>query len=65
MYGPNTDQPEFYSYLKSEIENTYSNQYIIMTGGFNVLMYKGLDTMNDKKLNYPKAQHEFQNIMNF
>ena len=36
-----------------------------MAGDLNVVMNKDLDTMNYKKLNNPKAQHELQNIMNF
>ena len=46
MYGPYTEQPEFYSNLKNEIEKKYSNEYVMIAGKFNVVMNKDFDTLD-------------------
>lgn len=63
VYGPNTDQPGFYSNLRNEIEKLYINQHIILAGDFNVVLNQELDTMNYKKLNNPKNQCELNKII--
>lgn len=64
VYGPNTDQPDFYINLRNEIEKLYINQHIILAGDFNVVLIQELDTMNYKKINNPKNQRELTKIIN-
>lgn len=58
IYGPNNDRPQFYSELKSKIEDIYTSQHIILGGDFNLILDKDLDSMNYKNLNNPKARTE-------
>lgn len=57
-YGPNNDRPQFYSELKSKIEDIYTSQHIILGGDFNLILDKDLDSLYYQNLNNLKARTE-------
>ena len=57
LYGPNTDSPEFFTYLKESLINwELSNEPIILYGDWNVVLNYHNDTINYLKENNPNAQ---------
>ena len=63
IYGPNRDQPNFYSQLRPSIENHQQN-YTIICGDLNLVMDPILDTYNYIHVNNPNARNTFIQIMN-
>lgn len=64
IYGPNTDNPNFYDSLL-EIINSFSNNNNILCGDFNIVQNMALDSYNYKSINNPKARDKLLNIINF
>lgn len=58
IYWPNLDSPAFYINLLNKIQDIYSNQHIVIGGGFNLVFDKDLDSMNYKNLNNSKSKLE-------
>ena len=62
IYGPNTDQPEFFELIKDGILE-FENENIVICGDFNLVQNPTLDTYNYKHLNHPKARERLIQIM--
>ncbi len=54
IYGPNTDDPDFFNLLGTKI-NMWPNNAIIMAGDYNVVQDYTMDTLNINQRNNPKA----------
>ena len=63
VYGPNKDNPQFYSNLLRTI-NEFSNSACILCGDWNMVIDPAKDTQNYVNVNNPNARKELQNLMN-
>ena len=63
IYGPNRDEPAFYSAILTKIL-TLANHNIILVGDWNLLLNPQIDGLNYKHINNPKARHEVLKLMN-
>jgi exonuclease III len=57
LYGPNSDEPQFYSALQQKLE-IHINNSIIIGGDWNLVMNPALDYHNYKHINNTKAQEK-------
>jgi exonuclease III len=55
IYGPNNDDPDFYTDLKNKIDN-FQNNSILICGDWNLVLDPTVDTFNYKNVNNPKAR---------
>lgn len=55
LYGPNDDQPNFYTHVKNVVNN-FGNPHCILCGDFNLVQDQNLDTFNYLNRNNPKAK---------
>ena len=62
IYGPNTDQPEFFDLIKEWIIE-FENENFVICGDFNLVQNPTLDTFNYKNINHPKARKRLMQIM--
>lgn len=58
IYGPNTDSPEFYEYVRETILEL-DNDYYILAGDFNLALNPVMDTMNYNSVNNPIAREKY------
>ena len=63
VYGPNTDDPEFFTRIKHFIENQQAD-YSIVCGDFNLVLDPDLDSFNYKHINNPKARQTVLKMIN-
>ena len=61
IYGPNKDDPLFYTKVKSLLQN--NTAYTIICGYFNLVLDPTKDTYNYKHINNPKARLSVLNLM--
>ena len=52
LYGPNSDQPDFYSFIIDKIKR-FGN-----AGYFNLILQQSLDSYNYQNVNYPRAREK-------
>lgn len=57
LYGPNEDNPQFYSNLKQKYSE-FENEFVIICGDWNLVINPELDTNNYLHINNPKARQE-------
>ncbi len=62
IYGPNSDNPDFFSLLQEEIESL-DNPSVMIMGDYNVVQSYLLDTYKYKKQNNPRARERLLTIM--
>ena len=63
VYGPNTDDPEFFMFIKNFIENQQTD-YSIICGDFNLVLDPDLDSFNYKHINNPKVRQTVLKVIN-
>lgn len=63
LYGPNRDDPEFYSRIKELIEQ-YDNPFCMLCGDWNLVQNPATDTYNYVNVNNPNARNTVLTIMN-
>lgn len=63
IYGPNSDNPEFYEKVRDSFLEL-DNDYYILCGDFNIALDQELDTFNYSASNNPKARGKLLEIMN-
>lgn len=61
IYAPNKDEPSFFNNLKGIIEEL-QNDFVILTGDFNMVQDPNLDYFQYKNVNNPKARQEVLKI---
>ena len=61
IYGPNEDSPDFFSKVQEIIEE-YDNEYVIISGDFNLVYNQELDTLNYINVNNPNAEDIILNL---
>ena len=59
IYGPNNDDPQFYTYIKNIVKN---KENVIMGGDFNLVMDTGKDYFNYKHINNPNSRRVVQEM---
>lgn len=62
IYGPNRDDPEFYTNVKQKI-NEFKAENVIVAGDFNLVLEPGKDYCNYKHANNPKAKEAVDNMI--
>ena len=62
IYGPNTDDPDFYNNLQRSLTNI-GNRNIIITGDWNMLLNPPIDGANYKTVNNPNARQKVLKLM--
>jgi exonuclease III len=55
IYGPNSDNPDFYQHLHNKIDS-FENNSILMCGDWNLVLDPTVDTFNYKNINNPKSR---------
>jgi exonuclease III len=55
IYGPNSDNPDFYQQLQNKID-IFENNSILMCGDWNLVLDPTVDTFNYKNINNPKSR---------
>ena len=60
FYGPNTDNPDFFTTIKDAVQRNNPDYYIIC-GDFNLILDAGIDCSNYKQINNPKVRMEVLN----
>ena len=63
MYGPNSDNPNFFKQISSHIDNIH-NTDIIICGDYNCVLNPELDYYNYKGINNAKARETVLEIIN-
>ena len=63
IYGPNKDDPDFYTTLESNLTK-FGNSDILVVGDWNLLLNPAIDGCNYKHVNNPKARLEVLRLMN-
>ena len=63
IYGPNKDNPEFYTLLNQRIHK-YEINNILIVGDWNLLLNPEIDCFNYKHINNPRARQEVLHIKN-
>ena len=61
IYGPNTDEPDFYNMLNDRIQNCASD-HVIVCGDWNVVQNYDLDCYNYSRQNNPRARQIIKQI---
>ena len=54
LYGPNSDQPDFYSFIIVKIKE-FGNTFYLIAGDFNLILQQSLDSYNYKNVNNARA----------
>ena len=62
VYGPNTDNMEFYKNVQGLLKDTNSD-YTLICGDFNLVLTPDLDSYNYKHINNPWARQIILNMM--
>ena len=62
LYGPNRDNPNFYSELSDKINDFFDTDFIIMCGDWNVVQDYQLDCFNYLRENNPKNKIEIEKL---
>ena len=62
VYGPNTDNTEFYKDVQDLLEDTNS-EFTLICGDFNLVLNPDLDSYNYKHINNPRARQIVLNMM--
>ena len=61
VYGPNDDNPIFFSTLETKMQ-TWANNSVIIGGDFNVVQDYTIDTLNIQDRNNPKAHEKINDL---
>ena len=61
IYGPNRDEPSFFTELINNLNNF--DNYIIMTGDFNLVIEPSKDSYNYVNINNPNAREKVLQLM--
>ena len=61
IYGPNTDDPNFFDLVRTKID-MWPNNAIIMAGDYNVVQDYTMDTLNINQRNNPKAHEKVNEL---
>ena len=62
LYGPNSDDPDFYEKM-NKIINNFGNSDIIVVGDWNLLLNTNIDGVNYKHLNNPNSRQKVLKLM--
>ena len=62
VYGPNSDTPDFFSQLMSNIED-FGNENFIICGDFNLVLDPHIDCCNYRNINNPNAREKLLDII--
>ena len=62
IYGPNTDNTEFYEEVQNLLDDGNSD-YTLICGDFNLVLNPDLDSYNYKHINNPRARQMVLNMM--
>ena len=62
LYGPNTDEPDFYSDLLSKLKKM-KNRHVIIVRDWNLLLDPCVDGRNYQHINYKKAEDSVRNLI--
>ncbi len=62
VYGPNVDNPQFYSKV-SEIIQNFDNHLTVVVGDFNLVLNQEMDTFNYININNPRAKEKVLDII--
>ena len=62
LFGPNSDDPDFYEKLNKTIIN-FGNSDIIAVGDWNLLLNPNIDGVNYKHLNNPNSRQKVLKLM--
>ena len=57
LYGPNSDQPDFYSFIIDKIKE-FGNAFYLIAGDFNIIFQQSLDSYNHQNVNNPRAREK-------
>ena len=63
LYGPNNDNPNFFSQMQNLVSSE-SGDYDIICGDFNLVLNPHMDTFNYKHINNPNSRHRVLKMMN-
>ena len=63
IYAPNNDSPQFFEFVKGNIEDS-SYEYCIIWGDLNLVLDPEKDTYNYRNINNPKARRYLLDMMN-
>ena len=63
IYAPNSDSPDFFEFVKQQIELS-EHDHCIMCGDFNLILDRLKDSCNYRHLNNPRARNTVLEIMN-
>ena len=63
IYAPNNDSPQFFEFVKANIEDS-SYDYCIICGDLNLVLDPEKDTYNYRNINNPKARRYLLDMMN-
>ena len=63
IYAPNSDSPDFFEFVKQQIELS-EHDHCIMCGDFNLILDRLKDSSNYRHLNNPRARNTVLEIMN-
>ena len=63
IYGPNSDEPSFYSDLAFKKITDWAPEFSIFAGDFNLVLDPNIDTKNYLHINNPQAMHEVKEQM--
>ena len=63
LYGPNSDEPAFYSELAFKKILDWAPEYSIFAGDFNLVLDPNIDTKNYLHINNPNAMDELKSKM--
>ena len=61
IYGPNRDNPEFFSSIRTDIERM--GNPVILAGDFNLVLDPNIDLLNYKNVNNPQARNKVIEII--
>ena len=61
IYGPNNDDPDFYSDLCFNIAQLWDVNYSVFVGDWNIALNPEIDTRNYRNYNNPRARSELKN----
>ena len=62
LYGPNSDDPQFFTNVKSVVQENNPNYYVIR-GDFNLVINKDIDYSNYLHINNPRATLEVLSML--
>ena len=63
IYAPNSDTPDFFDFIRGQIELS-DHDYCIICGDFNLILDQSKDCYNYKNLNNPRARNCLLQTMN-